>query len=212
MEMAGCHTPMEQLCPEWLTLPGTLQMVFFCWAVTTAGTPRSLSAARGVSVSSHWTILSGWDDNEIFLFKNSLLLSSYACAINDGTEVILTGGFGNRKDVLRYSMTGFEGFLPFLNEGRQYHACARFTDPYGKNVEISFLKICFGSDNSHFRHFWWLVASQDWRTQNPQRSLQLEHHHGLRLGICLIQGASLEQPMWTTSSTFLVNIISWLFQ
>ena len=34
------------------------------------------------------------------------------------------------------SVTGFEGFLPFLNEGRQYHACARYTDPYGKNVEI----------------------------------------------------------------------------
>ena len=61
---------------------------------------------------------------------------SYACAINDGGEVVVTGGYGNRKDVLRYSMTGFEGFLPFLNEGRQYHACARYTDQYGKNVKL----------------------------------------------------------------------------
>ena len=62
------------------------------------------------------------------------LLPSYACAINNGAEVVVTGGFGNRKDVLVYSMTGFEGNLPDLNEGRQYHACARYTDPYGKNV------------------------------------------------------------------------------
>ena len=62
------------------------------------------------------------------------LLPSYACAINNGTEVVVTGGFGNREDVLVYSMTGFKGFLPFLNEGRQYHACARYTDPYGTNV------------------------------------------------------------------------------
>ena len=62
------------------------------------------------------------------------LLPSYACAINNGAEVVVTGGFGNREDVLVYSEIGFQGFLPFLNEGRQYHACTRFTDPYGKNV------------------------------------------------------------------------------
>ena len=64
----------------------------------------------------------------------SFIYASYACAINNGAEVIVTGGFGNRKDVLVYSMTGFEGNLPDLNEGRQYHACARYTDQYGQNV------------------------------------------------------------------------------
>ena len=67
------------------------------------------------------------------------MLSSYACAINDGAEVVLTGGFGNRKDVSVYSMSGFVRNLPDLHEGRQYHACARYTDPYGTNVEIFLL-------------------------------------------------------------------------
>ena len=54
------------------------------------------------------------------------MLPSYACAINNGTEVVLTGGFGNRKDVSVYSLSGFERNLPDLNLGRQYHACARY--------------------------------------------------------------------------------------
>merc|ERR1711981_1296234 len=61
---------------------------------------------------------------------------SYACAINNFGEVVLTGGFGNRKDVVRYSMSGFEGNLPDLNVGRQYHACSRFTDQYGKKYIV----------------------------------------------------------------------------
>ena len=59
---------------------------------------------------------------------------SYACAINNGAEVVLTGGFGNRKDVSVYSLSGFLGNLPDLHEGRQYHACARYQDQSGKNV------------------------------------------------------------------------------
>ena len=57
-------------------------------------------------------------------------------------------------------MTGFEGFLPFLNEGRQYHACARYTDQYGKNVKISSLKksLCRADDFYNLDIFgdWWL--------------------------------------------------------
>ena len=56
------------------------------------------------------------------------LLPSYACAINNGAEVVLTGGFGNRKDVSVYSMAGFVRNLPDLNVGRQYHACAKYQD------------------------------------------------------------------------------------
>ena len=72
---------------------------------------------------------------EYFYFKINLsLLPSYACAINNGTEVVVTGGFGNRKDVSVYSMSGFVQNLPDLNVGRQYHACARYQDQSGKNV------------------------------------------------------------------------------
>ena len=59
---------------------------------------------------------------------------SYACAINYGKEVVLTGGFGNRKDVSVYSMSGFVGNLPDLHEGRQYHACASYNNIYDEKV------------------------------------------------------------------------------
>merc|ERR550539_550666 len=54
--------------------------------------------------------------------------TSYACAINDGDEVVLTGGFGNRKAVKVYSLSGFVQNLPELSVGRQYHACASYLD------------------------------------------------------------------------------------
>ena len=63
-----------------------------------------------------------------------LFLPSYACAINDGAEVVITGGFGNRRDVSVYSMAGFVKNLPDLNVGRQYHACARYQDQNGAKV------------------------------------------------------------------------------
>ena len=81
-------------------------------------------------------IQSGWHYIRKYFNPKITIATSYACAINDGAEVIVTGGFGNRNDVLRYSETGFEGYLSFLNEGRQYHACARYADEYGQNVEI----------------------------------------------------------------------------
>ena len=64
----------------------------------------------------------------------------YACAINDGAQVVLTGGFDAihhcpMNNVSVYSLNGFEGYLPNLTERRQYHACSRFTDQNGQNVE-----------------------------------------------------------------------------
>ena len=60
---------------------------------------------------------------------------SYACAISDDTEVIITGGFGARTDVSVYSMTGFQRNLPDLNTGRQYHACASYINIYNEKVK-----------------------------------------------------------------------------
>ena len=59
---------------------------------------------------------------------------SYACAISDGDKVILTGGYTTRNEVSVYSMTGFLKHLAELNVGRQYHACASYTDNYGRKV------------------------------------------------------------------------------
>ena len=46
--------------------------------------------------------------------KYESILFSYACAISDDTEVILTGGFGARKDVSVYSLAGFQRSLTDL--------------------------------------------------------------------------------------------------
>ena len=37
---------------------------------------------------------------------------SYACAISDGPEVIITGGFSARKDVTAYNLQGVVVNLP----------------------------------------------------------------------------------------------------
>ena len=78
-------------------------------------------------------IKSGKDLREKRKYDNNMICS-YACAINNGSEVVLTGGFGNRRDVSVYSMSGFVRNLPDLNVGRQYHACARYQNQYDQNV------------------------------------------------------------------------------
>ena len=55
-------------------------------------------------------------------------IPSYACAIGDQKEVVLTGGFGNRRAVSVYNDFGFVRNLADLNTGRQYHACASYKD------------------------------------------------------------------------------------
>ena len=71
----------------------------------------------------------------------AVIIPSYACAISDGSKVVLTGGYGNRKDVTVYTMAGFERNLPDLMVGRQYHACASFVDidnhKVNKDIEAS---------------------------------------------------------------------------
>ena len=39
---------------------------------------------------------------------------SYACAISNGAEVVLTGGFGNRREVTAYNLDGWVANLPLL--------------------------------------------------------------------------------------------------
>ena len=70
--------------------------------------------------------------------KYESILFSYACAISDGDRVVLTGGFPHKDEVSVYNLNGFQGYLPSLNEGRQYHACASYTNNYGEKVKFSF--------------------------------------------------------------------------
>ena len=91
--------------------------------VTSGGTSSQFSLNDKVRLG--FTGKRKYDDN---------MICSYACAINNGSEVVLTGGFGNRRDVSVYSMSGFVRNLPDLNVGRQYHACARYQNQYDQNV------------------------------------------------------------------------------
>ena len=130
-----------------------------------------------------------------FIISKYSPISSYACAISDGEEVVITGGFGNRRDVTVYSMSGLKRNLADLNVGRQYHACSRFTDQYGQNVRIFLLELGSSVDDSYSRHCWWPEVSQGWRTRNPRRSSHLEPQLGHRAGSCHIQAVNLERPM-----------------
>ena len=46
----------------------------------------------------------------------------------------MTGGFGYRKKVAVYDMSGFVENLPELNIGRQYHGCASFLNEFNQRV------------------------------------------------------------------------------
>ena len=75
-----------------------------------------------------------------------LTACSYSCAIDDGEEVVLTGGHGclapvcSGKDwtelttVTRYNMQGQATTLPSLNTARGEHACGTFKTSDGAKV------------------------------------------------------------------------------
>ena len=60
--------------------------------------------------------------------------SSYACAINLGSSVILTGGRDTLTRVSQYNETGWEKDLPTLQTGRRNHGCAYFNNNAGSKV------------------------------------------------------------------------------
>ena len=72
------------------------------------------------------------DDN---IFGQNNRFSSYTCAINDGDEVVLTGGFENGRAVAVYSSNGFQSYLPDLNVARQDHACSSYHDDNDEKVK-----------------------------------------------------------------------------
>ena len=67
-----------------------------------------------------------------------------ACAINIGSNVILTGGFSNYQQrpsgpsnlVSEYSESGFTRYLPQLQQGRRDHGCSYFENEEGTKVDI----------------------------------------------------------------------------
>ena len=77
-------------------------------------------------------------------FENTV--HRYHCAIEDGDEVVLTGGTScvivNGRDVCHYSVTvtryniqGQATPLPSLNQKRRFHACGKFTNSNSEEVK-----------------------------------------------------------------------------
>ena len=63
---------------------------------------------------------------------------SYHCAIEDGDEVVLTGGgdIASHSLVTRYSVEGEATSLPSLNTGRFLHACGTITTADKEKVSL----------------------------------------------------------------------------
>merc|ERR1711953_1126744 len=57
--------------------------------------------------------------------------TSYACAINLGSSVILTGGADTRNTVSQYNEAGWERDLPDLLQGRYRHGCTSYNNNDG---------------------------------------------------------------------------------
>ena len=61
---------------------------------------------------------------------------SYACSINLGSTVLLTGGGDSSFRVSEYSETGYIEDLPQLLRGRYWHGCSYFDNEEGTKVDI----------------------------------------------------------------------------
>ena len=71
---------------------------------------------------------------ESFPLKNNVWTS---CAINEGSSVVVTGGFYANRIVARYNRNGFVEYLPSLSgRGRNYHACGMYIN--GNNQKVRY--------------------------------------------------------------------------
>ena len=85
----------------------------------------------------------------VFALSTTLMLlphDRFHCAIEDGDEVVLTGGHicngplhnplcqFSTGTVTKYNVLGPDMSLPSLTAGRHHHACGSFTDSNGAKV------------------------------------------------------------------------------
>ena len=61
---------------------------------------------------------------------------SYACSIDLGKSVVITGGYNTEKTVTQYYEDGSFNELPQLITGRYYHGCSSYVDGNGNIVSI----------------------------------------------------------------------------
>ena len=65
-----------------------------------------------------------------------------ACAIPDGENVLLTGGYYSRQRVSRYDAAGYVAELPGLNIGRYDPGCGVFLRQDGTKVSTGCVSMC----------------------------------------------------------------------
>ena len=69
-----------------------------------------------------------------------IILYRYACGVGVGDYYIVTGGFDPSEDdwaldtVAEYSQTGSVRALPYMKQGRFWHACSSFINGDGQTV------------------------------------------------------------------------------
>ena len=69
---------------------------------------------------------------------------SYACAIDLGQTVVITGGHWTMRRVTEYNEDGQTKELPKLDRGRRSHGCASYVDKENRIVMIftTFVRRC----------------------------------------------------------------------
>ena len=72
----------------------------------------------------------------MYLLRLKHIYCSYACAINLGSTVVITGGYSTKTTVSEYSQEGWVRDLPSLQQGRYGHGCSYFVSDDGTKVDI----------------------------------------------------------------------------
>ena len=105
---------------------------------TSWASPRGVLLMGGYySMSTTKLLMDGGHTTASFNLANNRWLH---CEIEDGEEVVLTGGYSRfyfpQSMVTRYNMQGQATTLPSLNTGRYNHACGTFKKSDGAKVSL----------------------------------------------------------------------------
>ena len=97
---------------------------------------------------------------DMYLLTLKCLLYSFACAINLGSSVIITGGDESSfvTSVTEYNEAGWVRDLPPLIQGRDNHGCNFYDNAEGTKVDIT-INYCPSNNFSDIPRVWWL----DWQ-------------------------------------------------
>ena len=64
----------------------------------------------------------------MFISSDILIVHSWACGIELGSSVVITGGRYSLTTVTEYNEDGFIRYLPSLQQGRYQHGCSYYVN------------------------------------------------------------------------------------